>query len=217
MFRDSRGVVHTVCSADPLDDLPLAAARALQDALLRPVDGDVGNALERCDAVRDLVERWQDAFFTSLPAQFDAQEERRWAIQAGVSLDEIEEQYVEDEDDELPPELDDPDDLVDLLGTQSLLGDDEDLRVVLPDQLVSMLERELLLLPVRTRLEALVAATDLVESWSELLADDEKLLGHLILRHGGGPLAMDQEPLDHEAMADRHAELHTGTGPGHAR
>ena len=212
MFRDSRGVVHTVCSADPLDDLPPEAARALQDALLRPVDGDVGNALERCDAVQELVERWQDAFFTSLPAQFDPQEERRWAVEAGVSLDEIEEQYAEDEDEEPPLALGDPDEVVDLLGADPLLDDDEDPRAVLPDELVSMLERELLLLPVRSRLEALVAAADLVESWSDLLADEEKLLGHLILRHGGGAV-----PVDHEAMADRHAELHAGTGPGHAR
>lgn len=212
MFRDSRGVVHTVCSADPLDDLPPDAARALQDALLRPVDGDVGNALERCDAVRELVERWQDAFFAALSPGFDAEEERRWAIEAGVSLDEIEAQYAEDEDDPGPLDPGDPDDLVDLLPSDPLLDDDEDPRAVLPDELVSMLERELLLLPVRTRLEALVAAADLVETWSDLLADEEKLLGHLILRHGGGAM-----PLDHDAMADRHAELHTGTGPGHAR
>lgn len=212
MFRDSRGVVHTVCSADPLDDLPPDAARALQDALLRPVDGDVGNALERCDAARELIERWQDAFFASLPNGFDAEEERRWAVEAGVSLDEIEAQYAEDEDDPGPLDIDDPDDLVDLLPGDPLLEEDEDPRAVLPDELVSLLERELLLLPVRSRLEALVAAADLVETWSDLLADEEKLLGHLILRHGGGAM-----PLDHDEMADRHAELHQGTGPGHAR
>src|SRR3954468_7256347 len=89
VFRDSRGVVHTVSSADPLDDLPPDAAKALQEALLRPVDGDVTNSLERCDAVRDLIERWQDAFFDSLPESFDLEEERRCAIAAGVSVDEF--------------------------------------------------------------------------------------------------------------------------------
>ena len=33
MFRDSRGVVHTVSSSDPTADLPAGAARALQEAL----------------------------------------------------------------------------------------------------------------------------------------------------------------------------------------
>ena len=32
MFRDSRGVVHTVSSADPLEDLPAGAVLALQTA-----------------------------------------------------------------------------------------------------------------------------------------------------------------------------------------
>jgi len=217
VFRDSRGVVHTVCSADPLDDLPPDAARALQDALLRPVEGDVSNALERCDAVRELVERWQDAFFASLSPEFDADEERRWAVEAGVSLDEIEAQYAEDEDDPEPFDPGDPDDLVDLLPSDPLLEDDEDPRAVLPDELVSLLERELLLLPVRTRLEALVAAADLVESWSDLLADEEKLLGHLILSHGSEATPLDHDAVQHERLADRHAELHNGTGPGHPR
>src|SRR6058998_2667201 len=87
VFRDSRGVVHTVSSADPLDDLPPDAARALQDALLRPVEGDLGTSLER----------WQDSFFDALPDDFDAAEERRWAIEAGMSLDEIEAQYAEED------------------------------------------------------------------------------------------------------------------------
>jgi hypothetical protein len=211
VFRDSRGVVHTVCSADPLDDLPPDAARALQAALLRPVDGDVDSALERCDAVRELVERWQDAFFSSLPQQFDADEERRWALEAGISLEEIEAGYAEDEEEPLDLDLDGAGELADLLPSDALL-DDDDPRVVLPDELVSVLERELLLLPIRTRLEALVAAADLVESWSDLLADEEKLLGHLILRHGG-----NVTPLAHDAMAERHAELHAGTGPSHPR
>jgi hypothetical protein len=73
-----------------------------------------------------------------------------------------------------------------------------------------VLESELLLLPLRTRLEALVAAGDLVTSWADLLADHEKLLGHLLLRHGGGGL-----PLEHEPLADEHARRHAATGPGH--
>ncbi|MDT7572242.1 MAG: hypothetical protein QOE05_2416 [Actinomycetota bacterium] len=210
MFRDSRGVVHTVSSADPLDDLPPDAARALQDALLRPVEGDLATSLERCDAVRELVERWQDAFFDALPDDFDAEEERRWAVEAGMSLDEIEAQYAE-EDSELDLTGltldDDEDDLpVDLIAAD----EDDDLTSVLPEQLVSVLERELLLLPIRTRLEALVAAADLVENWSDLLADEEKLLGHLVLRHGS-----DQLPHEHQALADLHAELHVSTGPRH--
>ena len=214
MFRDSRGVVHTVSAADPLVDLPPEAATALQDALLRPVDGDVGNALERCDAVRELVERWQDAFFAALPDEVDLEEERTWAVAAGMSLDEIESDYAEDDDDPAfhLGEADDDEELAEPLLTDDLLPDEDgDPRQVLPEELVSVLERELLLLPVRTRLEALVAAADLVEGWSDLLADIEKLLGHLLLRHGGGAL-----PLDHVELADRHAALHAETGPGHA-
>jgi hypothetical protein len=82
---------------------------------------------------------------------------------------------------------------------------------VLPEDLVSVLERELLLLPIRTRLEALVAAADIVENWSDLLADEEKLLGHLVLRHGGSPPASREQ----EALADLHAQLHAASGPGH--
>jgi hypothetical protein len=206
VFRDSRGVVHTVSSADPLADLPPDAAIALQDALLRPVDGDIGSALERCDAVRELVERWQDAFFAALPDEFDVEEERAWAVEAGMSLDEIEAQYAE-EDSELDLTGGGDDDLpVDLIGAD----EDDDLTAVLPEELVSVLERELLLLPIRTRLEALVAAADLVENWSDLLADEEKLLGHLILRHADRPRARE-----HEALADRHAGLHAAAGPGH--
>jgi hypothetical protein len=209
VFRDSRGVVHTVSSADPLDDLPLDAARALQDALLRPVDGDLGSALERCDAVRELVERWQDAFFASLPDSFDVEEERRWAREAGMSLDEIEAEYAE-EDAELDLTRLDLDDDDDLLPVDLIADSDDDLTAVLPEELVSLLERELLLLPIRTRLEALVAAADLVENWSDLLADEEKLLGHLVLRHNGR-----QVPGVHEALAELHADLHASTGPGH--
>jgi hypothetical protein len=210
VFRDSRGVVHTVSSADPLDDLPPDAATALQDALLRPVEGDLGTSLERCDAVRELVERWQDAFFDALPEEFDVAEERRWAVEAGMSLDEIEAQYAE-EDSELDLTLlgldEDDDDLpVDLIAAD----EDDDLTAVLPEELVSVLERELLLLPIRTRLEALVAAADLVEAWSDLLADEEKLLGHLVLRHGAA-----DPPHEHGALADRHADLHAATGPRH--
>jgi hypothetical protein len=209
VFRDSRGVVHTVSAADPLDDLPVDAVRALQDALLRPVGGDVGGSLERCDAVMELVERWQDAFFAALPDSFDVEEERRWASAAGMSLDDIEAEYAE-EDGEL--DLDGPlgDDLDDLLPDDPLLVDDDDPALVLPEELISVLERELLLLPLRTRLEALVAAGDLVETWSELLGDIEKLYGHLVLRHEGASL-----PVEHEALAELHASLHASAGPGH--
>jgi hypothetical protein len=207
-------VVHTVSSADPLDDLPPDAANALQDALLRPVDGDIGGALERCDAARELIERWQDAYFASLPGVFDLEEERRWAAEAGMSLDEIEAEYAEENE-----ELDltstaadeDDDDLSDLLPADLMLDDDDDdPRTVLPEELVSVLERELLLLPIRTRLEALVAAIDVVTTWSDLLADPEKLLGHLMLRHGGVA-----PPYEAEVLADRHATLHADTGPAH--
>jgi hypothetical protein len=213
VFRDSRGVVHTVSAADPLDDLPPDAAKALQDALLKPLDGDLGGALERCDAVRELVERWQDAFFSALPDTFDIEEERRWAAEAGMSLDDIEQEYAEDEAelDLTRLDLDDDGLPVDLIAPE----DDDDLTAVLPEELVSVLERELLLLPLRTRLEALVAAADVVENWSDLLADEEKLLGHLVLRHGGSR-QLDGLATEHEALADRHAELHAGTGPGHA-
>jgi hypothetical protein len=209
VFRDSRGVVHTVSAADPLEDLPPEAARALQHALLTP--GDLANALERCDAVRELVERWQDAFFSSLPADFDLAEEAEWAARAGMSLDDFEAEY--DEDDE--PGLDlsglEPDEL-DLL----VPDEDDDVRAVLPEELVAVLERELLLLPLRTRLEALVAADDLVSGWSDLLADHEKLLGHVVLRHGGWTGWSDDEaPPAHEELADEHARRHASAGPGH--
>jgi hypothetical protein len=52
---------------------------------------------------------------------------------------------------------------------------------------VSVLERELLLLPVRVRLEALLAGVELVEQWSDLGRRPEKLLGHLVLAHGQLP------------------------------
>ena len=135
MFRDSRGVVHTISSADPLDDLPPEAAQVLQAALLRPVDGDVASVLERCDAVTELIERWQDAFFASLPDAFDIEEERRWAADAGMSLDEIEAEYAE-EDAEL--DLDAVDDLGTLLPVDPLLdADDEgDPRTVLTLSLI---------------------------------------------------------------------------------
>lgn len=213
MFRDSRGVVHTVSSADPLEDLPPGAAAALQAALLQPGPADLGTVLERCDAVRELVERWQDAFFAALPDEVDVEEESRWAAEAGMSLDEVEAQY-EDDDDEpelglLEIEEDDEeelDSLVDLTGP-----DEDDPRRLLPEHLVAVLERELLLLPLRVRLEALVAAADLVSTWSDLVADHEKLLGHLVLAHGEA-----QEAVAHDALVDRHAVLHTTTGPGHA-
>ena len=230
-------MVHTVSSADPLADLPPGAARALQAALMAPsVDGgqegaggtvDVGSVVERCDAVRELVERWQDAFFAALPEEVDLQEEARWAAEAGMSLDEVEAGYSEeDDDDELDLDLgadyeddaDDPggagtdpalDELAELLDREE--PDVDDPRRLLPEDLVAVLERELLLLPVRVRLEALVAAVDLVQTWSDLVADHEKLLGHLVLSHGE-----PQEGTGHELLVDRHAALHVVTGPAHS-
>ena len=215
MFRDSRGVVHTVSSADPLEDLPPGAAAALQAALLQPGPTDLGSVLERCDAVRELVERWQDAFFAALPDEVDVEEEARWAAEAGMSLEEVEAQY-EDEDDDPELELlsvgdgdDDEEDLGELVDLTA--PDEDDPRRLLPEDLVAVLERELLLLPLRVRLEALVAAADLVSTWSDLVADQEKLLGHLVLSHGE-----PQESRGHEALVDRHAVLHRTSGPGHA-
>ncbi len=228
MFRDSRGVVHTVSSANPLEDLPPGAAAALQAGLLRGAGADLGSALERVDAVRDLLERWQDAFFAALPEELDLAEEARWAAEAGMSLSDVEAEYDED-DDSFGPDSDrarsqgdldpDPDPAVDhdlpLELTEPNPHDDEHPRAVLPEELVSVLERELLLLPLRTRLEALVAAADLVEQWESLLADEEKLLGHLVLRHGQVAAAGPGAGV-HESMVDQHAALHDADGPGHA-
>ena len=221
--------MHTVSSADPLDDLPPGAAVALHTGLLRGAADDLGGALERVDAVRDLLERWQDAFFASLPDDVDLAEEARWAAEAGMSLSDVEGEY--DEDDESfgveggrtrahPDEDDEPDDdalaaSLELELTEPDPDDNDNPRSVLPEQLVSVLERELLLLPLRTRLEALVAAADLVDHWEALLADEEKLLGHLVLRHGQVPAAGPGEAV-HEAMVAQHAALHDETGPGHA-
>jgi len=212
--------VHTVSSADPLADLPPGAARALQAALLSAGDGDgpvdVGSLLERCDAVRDLVERWQDAFFASLPDDVDLAEEARWAAEAGMSLDEVEAGYSEQDDpivdlDELALDDDEEelDELAELLELQ-VEPDVDDPRRVLPEELVAVLERELLLLPLRVRLEALVAAVELIETWSDLVADHEKLLGHLVLSH-----AEPQVATDHEVLVERHAALHALAGPSH--
>ena len=215
MFRDSRGVVHTVSSADPLEDLPAGAVKALQAALLQPGTPDLGSVLERCDAVQELLERWQDAFFTGLPDDLDVEEEARWAAEAGMSFEEVEAQYDDDEDEddaedalELDPELVGVDHL-DVLA-ELAVPDDDDPRRLLPEDLVTVLERELLLLPLRVRLEALVAAAEVVSSWTELVADQEKLLGHLVLSHGE-----PQEVSAHEALVDRHAVLHAASGPGH--
>jgi hypothetical protein len=214
-------VVHTVSSADPLADLPPGAARALQAALLSTGDTDgpvdVGSLLERCDAVRDLVERWQDAFFASLPDDVDLAEEARWAAEAGMSLDEVEAGYSEQDDPiddldvlaALDDEEEDLDELAELLELQ-VEPDVDDPRRVLPEELVAVLERELLLLPLRVRLEALVAAVELIETWSDLVADHEKLLGHLVLSH-----AEPQVATDHEVLVERHAALHALAGPSH--
>ena len=215
MFRDSRGVVHTVSSADPLEDLPPGAVRALQAALLQPGPADLGSVLERCDAVQELVERWQDAFFAALPDEVDVEEEARWAAEAGMSFEDVEAQYEDEEDDgeDFPLLASDEDDDEQLDGLVDLTGPDEqDPRRLLPEDLVTVLERELLLLPLRVRLEALVAAADLVSTWSDLVADQEKMLGHLVLAHGEV-----QDALGHEQLVERHAVLHTAGGPGHER
>jgi hypothetical protein len=204
-------------------DLPHGAALALQEALLEvPTPGvvlDIGGVVERCDAARELLERWQDAFFAALPDDVDLAEEARWAAEAGLSLDDVEAGYEDDDDEPLDvdllglpdkdDELDDVDDLEVLLGGEP---DEDDPRRVLPEHVVAVLERELLLLPVRVRLEALLAAGELVEQWSDLVADREKLLGHLVLAHGQLP---HPEALGHEELAGRHAGLHAATGPAH--
>lgn len=225
--------MHTVCSADPLADLPPGAAVALQRALLESEPGqpvDLGSVLERCDAVLELVDRWQDAFFTALPESFDLEQEARYAAEAGLSLDEVESGYADDDDDD---ELDEPrgdepgadDDVLltvaglDPSGLTALgqladpddLGDEDDVRPHLPEELVAVLERELLLLPLRVRLEALVAAASLVGEWSDLIADHEKLLGHLVLAHAEPSVAAG-----HEELVRRHGALHGTTGPAHA-
>lgn len=208
MFRDSRGIVHTVSSADPLADLPAGAAAALQHALLDPPSDrpvDLGSILERCGAARELLEHWQDAFFVCLPGHVDLAEEARYAAAAGLSLQDVESGYDGDEGDEPADEDDEYDLMVDLAEPA-----DEDPRRLLPEHLVHVLERELLLLPLRVRLEALVAATDLVLGWTELIADREKLLGHLVLAH-----REPQRGAVHEALVARHARLHRLTGPTH--
>jgi hypothetical protein len=80
----------------------------------------------------------------------------------------------------------------------------------LDDDVIAELEVALVLLPVRVRLEALVAAAALVDDWADLLADHEKCLGHLVLRHG-----VAAQPSPHEDLIDRHASLHSGA-PGHS-
>jgi len=225
VFRDSRGVVHTVNSADPLEDLPAGAASALSRALLVPTGGDLGGALERCDAVRALLDRWQDAFFAALPAQLDLEEEARWAAEAGLSLDDVESQWEDDSEDDTEDEDDwEQGETTGQLGMEQIdlteltpLDEDavelfsaaEQTAGVLHDDLVAELEVTLLLLPLRVRLEALVAAAAIVDEWSDLLADHEKCLGHLLLAHRFQPSS-----LQHELLADQHAAMHA-TGPGH--
>ncbi len=215
VFRDSHGVVHTVSSSDPLLDLPGDTARALSSALLRPAEADLAAALARCEAVRELLERWQDAFFAALTEDVDLAEEARWAAEAGMSLAEVEAAYDEDDEDVL--EVDDatvvalPDmDLPELELPEVDLPAQDELAALLPDDLVQVLERELLLLPLRVRLEALVAAAAVVSTWADLLVDHEKLLGHLVLAHDQPGAAGA-----HAGHADRHALLHALHGPGH--
>ena len=231
VFRDSQGVVHTVCSVDPLADLPGDTALALAGALLRPDEHDLGGALEQCEAVRELLERWQDAFFAALPDEIDLAEEARWAAEAGLSLADVEASYVDDDEDDDGVDDDgvddeqgddvavtETDDALDVRGfgvptplLDELTGPAEDDPCrSLPEELVALLERELLLLPMRVRLEALVAAADLVGAWADLFADHEKLLGHLVLSHAEAPAAAP-----HEELARRHAERHAHDGPHH--
>jgi hypothetical protein len=211
VFRDSRGVVHTVSSPDPLQDIPAAAADALARTLLVPSQGDLVRLLDRCEAVVDLLERWQDAFFAALPVEVDIQEEARWAEQAGISLADVEEEWAEDDEDEYD-EGDDEDELpgqlpLDAIGADELavFSDADAFSGLLSEETVSELETLLMLLPMRTRLEALVASTTLVHSWCDLMADHEKCLGHLVLMHGEQPKAAP-----HELLVDRHAMLHAG-------
>lgn len=225
MFRDSHGVVHTVSSADPLRDLPVSASAVLTRVLLAPVGGDLGGALERCDAVSSLLGQWQDAFFAALPEAVDRAEEARWAAEAGLSLDDIEAEWEDDDEDqdadwgdgsgllepdrielsELSPLEDEPLGLVELRSSVD--------RGPLGDDLVAELEVALMLLPLRVRLEALVAAVALVESWSEVFADHEKALGHLMLAHPTSGLLATAAPT-HEDLAELHASLHRN-GPWH--
>jgi hypothetical protein len=219
VFRDSRGVVHTVSAPDPLTDVPTAAASALARSLLVPVEGDLGSALERCEAAIALLERWQDAFFAGLPPEFDAEEERGFAAAAGLDYDELHQDWSDDaDDDEYEDAYDDGDDEIDgqldISGLDEVLDLDEarflshaddPATAALDEELVSELERELLLLPMRTRLEALIGAEAVVSDWSDLLADHEKCLGHLLLAHRTQP-----EDTSHEALADLHAKLHSG-------
>jgi hypothetical protein len=213
-------VVHTVSSSDPLLDLPGDTASALARALLRPSERDLEAALERCEAVRELLERWQDAFFAALPDEVDLEEEARWAAEAGMSLAELEASYADDDEDDEDDDvlaLDEPGlvevdlgpELLPDLHLDAASGPDELLAVV-PEDLVQVLERELLLLPLRVRLEALVAAAQLVSTWADLLVDQEKMLGHLVLAHGEPGV-----PAAHDELAGRHAARHATGGPGH--
>ena len=220
-------MVHTVSSADPLEDLPLAASSVLARALLAPVRGDLGGALERCEAVRALLDRWQDAFFAALPPDVDLEEEARCAAEAGLSLEEIEGQWEDDDEEEWEddePEDETPGQLgldqIDLSELSPLPDEPVDLfdlsvreDAPLDEDLLAELEVALLLLPLRVRLEALVAAAALVDAWADLLADHEKCLGHLVLQHG---VRLDAgAETSHEALADEHSALHAGAA-GHS-
>jgi hypothetical protein len=187
MFRDSHGVVHTVSSAEPLADLPPGAAAALQDALLLTGPGvDIGSVLERCDAVRELVERWQDAFFAASRTTSTSRRRRAGPPRPGCRWRRSRAGYEDDDDDEL-------DDLRSSTRRSTSwpcwsprrwsTTTSTTPRGCCPRTWSTVLERELLLLPVRVRLEALVAAGDLVAEWADLVADHEKLLGHLVLAH----------------------------------
>jgi hypothetical protein len=154
--------------------------------------------------VVDVLERWQDAFFAALPPEVDIDEEARWAEKAGISLSDIEQEWDDESgvEDESPGQL--PLDEIDL-DELVVFDDVEPGASLLHEDTVAELETALMLLPLRTRLEALVAATTLVHSWCDLMADHEKCLGHLVLVHGERP-----DPAPHEMLVDRHAMLHAG-------
>ena len=135
----------------------------------------------------------------------DIEEEARWAEQAGISLADIEDEWQDDgsdDDDESPGQLP-----LDAIGVDELIvfHDDDLVAGQLHPDAVAERESALMLLPMRVRLEALVAATTLVHTWCDLMADHEKCLGHLVLVHGERP-----EAHPHEVLVDRHAILHAG-------
>jgi hypothetical protein len=184
--------------------------------MLQPGTPDLGSVLERCDAVQELLERWQDAFFTGLPDDVDVEEEARWAPRPACrsrrwrrSTTRTTTRTDDETALELDPELVGADHL-DVLA-ELAVPDDDDPRRLLPEDLSPCSSASCCCSPCGCGLEALVAAAEVVSTWTELVADQEKLLGHLVLAH-----AEPQAVLGHEALVDRHAVLHAASGPGHA-